>query len=73
MKKVNIDTQEKREKIESIAERLRESIEVSSSLQKKLESGRELSEQEIDDYIKAINDEKQLAKELKDFIEYYGK
>ncbi len=71
-KKVIIDTSAKKEKVNSIANRMAAAIDTSTSLKRRLDNGEELSEEEIDDYIKAIKDEDEIAKELKDFIQEYG-
>jgi hypothetical protein len=73
MKKVTIDTPEKKAIIDSITDRMAETIETSTSLIRKLESGDVLTDEEIDNYVDAANNEEIIAKELKDFIEEYGR
>jgi hypothetical protein len=72
MKKVDINTNEKRDAINSVAKRLAEAIEVSTSLKKKLEKGEILTEEEIDIYVDAVTEENKIIEELKDFMEQYG-
>lgn len=71
MNKTDINTDEKRTAINSIAKRLAEAIEVSTSLKMKLEKGQILTNEEFDIYLDAVTDENKILEELKDFMKQY--